>query len=415
MRSSISLLLVIAIVVILSFQSDAALILRGEGTSVHGTYRLIYDSDLDITWYDYTMLRDTWLSQVNWASALSVNFGGNVYTDWRLPTTADGLYVYHPEGAPTGGLSITISEMEHLYYTALGNNGYYDTSGNPTGCNKRSPFCLTNTGDFQNLQPTGYWTGMEYADDTNDAWGMNFGSGYQIRTSKVSAYHTLAVRNGDVTERQCADILALAVHAAESPNNNCMTAAFKPNFNLTLDEAARACGYDHFNWIQYVTYDDDPLRPTINGDQPAISYIDPPLGGWDYPFPVDDYYMGYWNELTELSAYTSSHELEYLDCPGVSRSSSHVEFKTILAGVSATYVTTAIGNYFIWESDSIGVRSLKNSDESLVLIPSNNLISIFPISRLPQEDINFLASQGIGTIIHDSDSDGKSNECDSCP
>jgi hypothetical protein len=413
MRSSISFLLVIAVVFILSPQAYATLILRGEGTSVHGTYRLIYDSDLDITWYDYTILPDTWLSQVNWASALSVNFGGNVYTDWRLPTTVDGLYVYGTDGTTTGGLNIPSSEMEHLYYTELGNDGYYDTSGNPTGCNNSSPFCLTNTGDFQNLQPTGYWTGMEYTADTNDAWGINFRSGYQVKTSKVYTYHTLAVRNGDVTGRQCGDILALAVHSIVSPNGNCMTATFKPNFNLTLDEAALACGYDHFNWIQYVTYDDDPRRPTVNGNKPTISYIDPPLGGWDYPFPVDDFYIGYWHEYTELSAYTSSHELEYLDCPGVSQSPFHIEFKTTLAGVSSTYVSTAIGNYFIWESDSIGGRSLKNLDESLVIIPSNNLISIFPISRLPQEDINFLNSQGISTIIHDqfsdSDSEGELN------
>lgn len=52
-------------------QAHAALQNRGTGNFGN---RLIYDSDLNITWYDYTKSADSWQNQVNWASALSVNF-----------------------------------------------------------------------------------------------------------------------------------------------------------------------------------------------------------------------------------------------------------------------------------------------------------------------------------------------------
>ena len=102
--------------------------------------RLIYDSDLNITWYDYSKSWDTWQNQVNWASGLSVTFGSNTYTDWRLPSTVDGTYAgCGCNGTTTAGYNITSSEMGHLFYTELGNTGYYDTSGNPTGCSSSYP------------------------------------------------------------------------------------------------------------------------------------------------------------------------------------------------------------------------------------------------------------------------------------
>ena len=86
--------------------------------------RLIYDSDLDITWYDYTNDYDTWQNQMDWAGALYVDFGGTHYTDWRLPTTVDGYQVYGYDGTTTEGYNITSSEMGHLFYTELGNKGF---------------------------------------------------------------------------------------------------------------------------------------------------------------------------------------------------------------------------------------------------------------------------------------------------
>jgi hypothetical protein len=95
MKRIFILSVIMAIVLVFSLQVHAAL--ENRGTDSLGN-RLIYDSDLNITWYDYTKNLDTWQNQVNWADALSVTFGSNVYTDWRLPTTVDGTYVYGYDG-----------------------------------------------------------------------------------------------------------------------------------------------------------------------------------------------------------------------------------------------------------------------------------------------------------------------------
>ena len=129
----------------------------------------------------------------SWADALSVTFGSNTYTDWRLPTTVDGPDVWGYDGTTTAGYNITSSEMGHLFYTELGNKVYCDTSGN---C-PQSGWGLTNTGDFQNLQADAYWSGTEYAPDTNFAWVFFFVDGRQYVDFKDS-FHTyaLAVRPG---------------------------------------------------------------------------------------------------------------------------------------------------------------------------------------------------------------------------
>ncbi|RJQ55734.1 MAG: hypothetical protein C4526_03015 [Nitrospiraceae bacterium] len=72
--------------------------------------QLIYDDDLNITWYDYSNSPDTWYNQMDWAAALTVNFNSTVYDNWRLPSS---VYAPWPEQA---GYNITSSEMGHLFY-----------------------------------------------------------------------------------------------------------------------------------------------------------------------------------------------------------------------------------------------------------------------------------------------------------
>jgi hypothetical protein len=67
-------ILLVALVMVLGFSVQATLILKG--TDSLGN-RLIYDNDLDITWYDYTQSGYTWNGQMAWADALSVQFGTN--------------------------------------------------------------------------------------------------------------------------------------------------------------------------------------------------------------------------------------------------------------------------------------------------------------------------------------------------
>ncbi|MFQ5585848.1 MAG: PEP-CTERM sorting domain-containing protein [Thermodesulfobacteriota bacterium] len=187
--------LLIALAMVIGFTATAHATLLVRGTDTLGN-QLIYDDDLDITWYDYTHGRETWQNQVDWADALTVDFGGTVYDDWRLPSTVDGTYVYGTDGTTTGGYNITTSEMGHLFYTELGNQGYYDTSGAYVGDGN---WGLNNTGDFQNLVNSTYWSGTEYSANPAIAWSFHFYDGNQYINYKDYNGYALAVRPGDVS------------------------------------------------------------------------------------------------------------------------------------------------------------------------------------------------------------------------
>jgi len=168
--------------------------LFNRGTDSLGN-RLIYDSDLDVTWYDYTNSHDTWQNQINWASGLTVNFGDNIYDDWRLPTTVDGPFNQSCEGTGTLGYNITSSEMGHLYYATLGNIAYRTND-----CNNINPgWGLVNKGPFINLQPDSYWSGTQFAAVPTNGWYFFFYNGLQNINPKGSDnFSALAVRTGDV-------------------------------------------------------------------------------------------------------------------------------------------------------------------------------------------------------------------------
>jgi PEP-CTERM motif len=163
----------------LTVQADADLFLRGTDTMGN---QLIYDSDLNITWYDYTKAPNTWQTQLNWADALSVDFGSTIYDNWRLPIAPDQCL----------GLNCTNSEMGHLYFTELGN--LYagplgtDFTDGPTG----------ETEHFLNLQADDYWSGTEVSLDQEYALLFQFSIGYQPEDYKTTNYYALAVRPGDV-------------------------------------------------------------------------------------------------------------------------------------------------------------------------------------------------------------------------
>ena len=173
---------------ILFFVNPAYAALQNLGTDNVGN-RLIYDTDLDVTWYDYSNAKNYWQNQVDWAGALSVNFGGNVYDDWRLPITTQpdpscGFQQEYISGdvPPQGyGYNCTGSEMGHLYYTELGNLGFGT---------------FTNAGDFQNLQADGYWSGTRYATYTRDPWIFFINSGFQGHSNEFGIEYGIAVRDG---------------------------------------------------------------------------------------------------------------------------------------------------------------------------------------------------------------------------
>lgn len=194
---------------LLASTANAALLSRLSGQAY-------YDDVLDITWladanagagtiYDdgsnTTDGRMTWGSAQAWIGSLNTaNYLG--VSDWRLPTVTDTgtsgcNWAY--TGTDCGyNVDLSTGEMAHMFYSTLGNTGYFNTSGSPTGCSGSSPYCLTNDGPFANLQPYYYWSGTEYAPNTSNAWHFYFGGGHQGHTSKTDGFYAWAVRPGDI-------------------------------------------------------------------------------------------------------------------------------------------------------------------------------------------------------------------------
>ncbi len=153
--------------------AQAALVDRGGG--------FIYDDVLDVTWLQDANVNgaDTWANQVAWADGLSVYDAVRdvTYDDWRLATALQpDSSCSLQSGGDSYGFGCTGSEMGHLYNVDGGQLGL-----------------------FANLQSGYYWSGTEYATNTNGAWSFNFNSGLQSHYNKSdNLLYALAVRSGDV-------------------------------------------------------------------------------------------------------------------------------------------------------------------------------------------------------------------------
>jgi hypothetical protein len=189
----------IAVVFLLSVPAYADLIDRGADSL---GYHLIYDSDQNVTWLDYThygfAVPDEWQAMMDWASSLTVDFGNITYDDWRLPRTVDGPIVVGYDGTTTGGWNITTGEMGYLYYTELGNRPYLANGIINPG------WPGMNWGPFTNLVGSWYWSGTEYSLNQSYAWYFSLAGppsgGGQWASWKDYAFLGLAVRDGDVPE-----------------------------------------------------------------------------------------------------------------------------------------------------------------------------------------------------------------------
>jgi hypothetical protein len=131
----------------------------------------------------------------DWIDAMnSANYLG--YNDWRLPITLplNGTYDYQQttDGSTDFAWNIsapgsaypgsTSSELAYMYYTELGNAGYYYPDGSLTGCSFGG--CPLNMSIFTNLQAGEfYWSGTDYIgpnDSPDAAWTFSFyHGGYQ--------------------------------------------------------------------------------------------------------------------------------------------------------------------------------------------------------------------------------------------
>lgn len=204
--------------------ANASLVTIGTADYAGGTYKLIYDDNGPfgpIAWLDYTKSGDRWADQVAWAAGLNTS-GVLIYDidpaytsiwatldgDWRLlavdesqANPSGGFGYQGPDGSGYHdygwGYNMVNSEMGHLYYTELGNLGYYA----PDGTNPQPGWSLHNTGPFDNLIAAGYWSGTEYADLPANAWIFGTYGGNQLGRTKDSSYnyyYALAVRPGQV-------------------------------------------------------------------------------------------------------------------------------------------------------------------------------------------------------------------------
>ncbi len=126
------------------------------------------------------------------------------FSDWCLPGVTDvgndgATYTNFYQGVDYG-YNITVKgEVASLWYDTLGNTAYFDTAGNPTGCAGAPTYCLTNTGPFSNLQSYDYWSGVEYAPNTGNAWYFSTSHGGQGNGNKYNVLYGWAVRSGDVS------------------------------------------------------------------------------------------------------------------------------------------------------------------------------------------------------------------------
>lgn len=155
---------------------QATLYYRGTGTGMvqgyeFGSCKLIYDDDLNITWYDFSKSA-SWDNQISWAGDLTVTFNGITFNDWRLPTAL----------SPEGNLdNVILSEMGHLYYIELQNE-------------IRSNYL--KTGPFEQLVGDWYYSDTMYSEC--GVYNFNFGSGEQGVGDRYGTGCAMAVRDGDV-------------------------------------------------------------------------------------------------------------------------------------------------------------------------------------------------------------------------
>jgi hypothetical protein len=149
-----------------------------------------YDPNLNITWlrdWNYAGTQMTWAGAVTWASTLTVG----AFSGWALPTIdaadANCMDSFSPGGGFPDqhyGYNCTGSPMGYLWYLELNN-----TAG----------ALQTNFGPFQNMQPSFYWSGTDYAPNTADAWVFGANGGGQYENPKfIVVYYAVAARAGDV-------------------------------------------------------------------------------------------------------------------------------------------------------------------------------------------------------------------------
>jgi len=168
-------------------------------------------------WLDYFATRTTWNEQKTWAENIGSSLVVTLHpgfttsvdwtTGWRLPLTSDGTLKWGYEGDPdedgvysyTYGYNLANGEMGHLFYTELGNKGYYDTDGSKNPNPGSSDYFLQNKGPFENLKPASYWSGVKCSYFAGRAWYLCMQWGDKNSQVYSVEYSGLAVHPGTIS------------------------------------------------------------------------------------------------------------------------------------------------------------------------------------------------------------------------
>jgi hypothetical protein len=216
----------------------------------------------------------------------------------------------------------------------------------------------------------------------------------------------------------CHDVVSNSVNVTPTDgtlvSGASIKAIFTPNLGLSLSDAAKACGVDHFNWLSVITGADslqtsNALRNQF-GALPTVPFVDPPKGGYfrdcEYAFAsvqpdgtlatvcpvlptalptadpiwgpkakpkptavVADEFPWYWDEVVPAINYSSGgfigpkpesagHPADFSDAPCSHVPGDEIDFFTVLAGVRSDG-TGAILNFpgtsFTWTYTSTSV------------------------------------------------------------
>lgn len=205
MKEKLFLLLTGTALILLSDRglAQANLLTIGTANYMGTEFNLIWDNDNNgksVVWFDYSRTLDTYENQKSWANLLDaqltyhIDAAYNVTwddTDWRLASL--GLSGNPSAEHPGPIYNATDGELGHLYYEELGNIGEYDSSGIYVGDGN---FGLQNTGIFENLASSFYWSNVT---DLPDVWGFNMSNGEAYhRIYDDPAGYGLAIRSGQV-------------------------------------------------------------------------------------------------------------------------------------------------------------------------------------------------------------------------
>jgi len=118
-----------------------------------------------------------WDAAVVWADQLS--YGG--YDDWRLLSVDELCSGFNCSSAG--------NELGHLFYEDLNL-----LEGNSILSSLEPELAF-----FTNVQSRNYWSGVEYALNTDDVWFFLGSSGYQyFNGDKTNEFYSWAVRSGDI-------------------------------------------------------------------------------------------------------------------------------------------------------------------------------------------------------------------------